>query len=129
MLKGSFHRSCNYTSTFKYWTMRTLCCYTSTIIMSMIYLPCQKLDTNWYPVVKLGCFRWREMDKFNSFLLHYLSATTLPLCSIIFSRDTKSLPQPRTSSSLEKQKASVEISPVSFLMIFHFKIHLFLKLL
>lgn len=32
-LKASFYRSCNYTSTFKYWIMRTLWCYTSTNII------------------------------------------------------------------------------------------------
>lgn len=81
--------------------------------MNMIYLCRQKLDTIWRANLKWLLVNARQKSQMEGVVqIQFIFITlfiTLRLCSIIYPGDTKSLPQPHTSSSLEKQKASVKI--------------------
>lgn len=103
-------------------------------LTTMIYLYCQKLDTNWHADVKWLLVNERRKPQMEGvvqiqfiFIALFTREHTTSLLCHFPPGETKSLPQRHTSSSLEKQKASAKISLVSYLMIFHFKFICFIK--
>lgn len=76
-----------------------------------------------------GNLWWKELYKFNSLHYNICQGPHYLYAHLFHSMETKSVPQPHTSSPLEKQKAFVNIAPVLYLIIFNFKIILFHQLL